>query len=617
MRFSDFPFLRYLPFFILGILSNSYFHISWSIGLLILGVLWGAYWLLLFLKSKGSTFLQSSLAYLILVILGFWISSFQEEVKRTPHRLQESKGYFAKALRYDIPKPNSRENLLEVIAYRDSLGWNRASNKVILYHQAELKPGQLLFVGQSPEQIDPPTFPGEFDYRAFLARKGVHYRQFVRKGPTILGIEAYNSMEFWILNLRKSLSQVLEKFMEIPESRQIASALLLGEKEALDREVRRAYSETGTMHILAVSGLHVGIIYAILLFPLKRVKTKSRIRKGNLLGVILLIWIYALLTGFSPSVIRASFMFTLFSLGQMRERKPSIWNILAFSALVMIAINPEVMYEVGFQLSYTAVAGIVGLQPLIVRWWEPQSRVLEYFWQLAAVSLAAQLATFPLTLYYFHIFPTYFLLVNLVIIPMAFVAMILGLGLLSLSWIPGVGTGLGYVLDHWILSQNSVNSFFQNLPGGVQERLTISLFAMVSVWGMLLIWGNWEWGNRRRLMYFAAILLGLWRLEALVWEISKPKDEILIFSKGGKTLIQSQVGSHYLVWNQDFPPEQISFSLDPLRIQQGIPKMPEILRGISTETGVCFPGLGFSYSLQQKEILLDSESNFQIRKFGN
>lgn len=617
MRFSEFPFLRYLPFFILGVLSDSLIELPWLLGPLLLGILWGGYWLLLFLKSQGSTFLISSLAYLSLVVLGFVISSFQQEVNKTQQGLQESKGYFAKALRHDTPKPNSRENLLDVIAYRDSLQWKRASHKIILYHQAELQPGQLLFVSQSPELLDPPTFPGEFDYRAFLARKGIHYRQFVRIGPTILGIEADNSPEFWILNLRKSLSLVLEKFMKNPESRQIASALLLGEKEALDREVRKSYSETGTMHILAVSGLHVGIIYAILLFPLKRVKAKSRIRKGYLLLVIGLIWIYALLTGFSPSVIRASFMFTLFSLGQMRERKPSIWNILAFSALVMIAINPEVIHEVGFQLSYAAVAGIVGLQPIIVRWWEPQSRILEYFWQLAAVSMAAQLATFPLTLYYFHIFPTYFLLANLVIIPMAFVAMIMGLGLLGLAWIPGIGVGLGYVLDHWILAQNSVNSFFQNLPGGVQDRLTISLLGMVCVWGMLLIWGNWELGNRKRLMYFAVILLALWRLEALIREISKPMDEILIFSKEGKSLIQSQVGSHFLVWNQDFPPEQISFSLEPLRIQQGMPLMPEKLRGIPTETGVYFPGLGFAYSFQQNEILLDSDSQFQVRKLGN
>ena len=617
MRFSDFPFLRYLPFFIAGILFHSFIPISWIRAFVVLGVLWGSYWILLIKNRTGPTSIHSCLAYAMLLVLGMGIADFQAGLKSQNEGLSESHGYLARALRYDVPKPNSKENLLEVIAYQDSLGWERSGGKVILYHQAEILPGQVVFLNQRPEKIDLPTFPNEFDYRSFLERKGINYRQFTRKHPVVLGVDENPSIELWILKFRKSLNQLLEKFLEKPESRQIASALLLGEKDGLDREVRKAYSETGTMHILAVSGLHVGIIYAILLFPLQRVSSKSKIKKAYLIGVVLLIWMYAFLTGFSPSVIRASFMFSLFTLGQMRDRKPSVWNILAFSAMVMIAVNPEVMFEVGFQLSYTAVAGIVGLQPLIVRWWQPQSRILEYFWQLAAVSLAAQLATFPLTLYYFHIFPTYFLLANLVIIPMAFISMILGLGLLGLGWISPLGEFLGYLLDQWIWLQNGLNTFFQNLPGGVLERLTISVAGMVTVWGILWIWGNWEWGNRRRLIYYGLFLVLVWRVDALVKEISKPAEEIQIFSKKGKVLIQSRIGSQTLVWNQDFPPDQITFSLDPFRIQNRIPQVLDNLQGIRLEEEVYFPGLGFGYSVSEKALKLEPGSQFLVKKLGD
>lgn len=615
MRFSDFPFLRYLPFFILGIILNSWIRISWNISFLFLGGLWISYWFLLIKKSHARTNLAASLAYVMLLVLGMGIAELRSKSGNTQQSISSSKSYVAKVLQYDVPKPNSKENLLEVIGTTDSSLWEKSSGKVILYHQTELLPGQVIFIKQAPEEIDPPSFPDEFNYRDFLARKGIQYRQFTRKSPLYLG-EEKGMLEFWVLEFRRSLSQILDDHLKIPESKQIAQALLLGEKDGLDRELRKAYAETGTMHILAVSGLHVGIIYSILLFPLRGVNPKSKIRKVYLFGVMILIWLYALLTGFSPSVIRASFMFSLFSLGQMRERKPSVWNILAFSAIVMIAINPEVIHEVGFQLSYTAVAGIVGLQPLIVRWWQPQSRLLEYFWQLVAVSLAAQLATFPLTLYYFHIFPTYFLLANLVVIPMAFVSMILGLGLLGMSWIPGVGGFLGFLLDHWIGFQNGINTFFQSLPGGVQERLTISILGMICVWGFLLIWGNWEWGNRRRLVYFGAILLGLWRLEVLIQEFFRAPEEIQLFSKNGKTLIQSRIGSHVLVWNQDFPTDQISYAIDPFRIQQNIPQMPENLHGIRQEERLIFPGLGFGYSLHSKELFIDSGSHYQVRKYG-
>ena len=616
MRFSDFPFLRYLPFFIAGILFHSFIPISWIRAFVVLGVLWGSYWILLIKNRTGPTSIHSSLAYAMLLVLGIGIADFQVELKNNNEGLSESQAYLARALRYDVPKPNSKENLLEVIAYHDSLGWERSGGKVILYHQADLFPGQVIFLSQGPEKIDPPTFPNEFDYQSFLARKGIQFRQFIRKPQVIDMVEDRNSIEFGVLYFRKYLIQILEKYLEIPESRQIASALILGEKDGLDREVRKAYSETGTMHILAVSGLHVGIIYAILLFPLKRVNPKSKYRKLYLLGVVVLIWVYAGLTGFSPSVIRASGMFTLFSLGQMRERKPSIWNILAFSAMLMIAVNPEVMMDVGFQLSYTAVAGIVGLQPLIVRWWQPQSRILEYFWQLAAVSLAAQLATFPLTLYYFHIFPTYFLLANLVIIPMAFVSMILGLGLLVFSWIPGFGWLLGNCLDYWIWVQNLLNSIFQNLPGSVLEKMTISGAGMLTVWGILWIWGNWEWGNRRRLVYYGLFLVLVWRVDALVKEISRPAEEIQIFSKNEKVLIQSRIGSQTLVWNQDFPTDQITFSLDPFRIQNEIPLVPDNLQGIKRGDQVYFPGLGFEYSISKKDIILKQGSQFLVKKYG-
>jgi competence protein ComEC len=621
MRFADFPFLRYLPFFLLGIWVGQELSLPVRIVGVALGVIWVSYLVLLIHWKNSPRPFFSFLAYFLLFGIGIWISTFYQVLNKP---LLDSSGkkiekYLARVKRPDLAKPRSSENLLEIFGVKDSLEWKKTSGNVLVYHQSlkELLPGQILLVSKSPEKIPGPSFPDEFDYRRFLERKGIYFRQFIGKDFLILDSVPAPTLELKLWNLKKSLQRVIDQHLEFPESKQIASALLLGQKDSLDRDIRKAYSETGTMHILAVSGLHVGIIYALLVFPIQRLRVKPRYRKIYLLGVVLVIWVYALLTGFSPSVIRASTMFTLFSLGQMRARKPSVWNILAFSAMLMITLDPEVIHEVGFQLSYLAVAGIVGLQPLILRIWEPRHWIVEYLWQLGAVSIAAQVATFPLTVYYFHTFPSYFLLANLFVVPMAFVSMILGLALLSLSWIPGLAIGLGFLLDRWIFAQNWLIGIFRDLPGGALQRLTFSSLGMLWVWVMLLIWGNWEWGNRKTLVYAGLFIFLIWRLTALIQEFQVPANQVALFSKANKNLIEVKLGSRFLVWNQDFPADQISFAIDPNRIRRGVPLIPESMRGIVRDSLIIFPAFGIEYFPSQGKLVIPEKRNIQIAEYGD
>jgi competence protein ComEC len=412
------------------------------------------------------------------------------------------------------------------------------------------------------------------------------------------------------------LSSLIDQKVEFPESKQIANALLLGQKESLDKEIKNAYSETGTMHILAVSGLHVGIIYAILLLPLKRFKSDSKFRKGYLLTVVGLIWLYAVMTGFSPSVVRASTMFSLVTAGQMRKKKPSIWNVLAFSAMLMMVVEPEVIFDVGFQLSYLAVAGIVGLQPVILRWWIPGNVVLEYFWQSAAVSLAAQLVTFPLSVFYFHQFPTYFLLANLIVVPLAFLIMAVGVPFLFLGWIPMLGEVMGWLVNWMIYIQNQITFFIQLLPLGKIDRLTITFSGMVLVWILLLIWGNWELGNRKKLVVLAMVFFASWGVEGLIREINRPTEQLWFFKKGKQEAIMDiQLGDHHLSWNQSFPSDQLTFSIDPNRLMHHRFPRPIPLRGIVQDSSIWFPVLDFKFFPKQNQIEWQSLKPEKIQEF--
>jgi competence protein ComEC len=461
----------------------------------------------------------------------------------------------------------------------------------------------VIWVPKNPEPLAPPTFPNEFDYKGYLASKGIHFRQFLGKNMLVLPVPQTYQLKFTLEHLRHYFAQVIERYVLRPESKQIALALLLGQKESLGKEVKQAYSATGTQHILAVSGLHVGIIYSILLLPLTYFKQEGHaLRKSYLLLVMGLIWIYALMTGFSPSVVRAVVMFSLVTLGQMRKRKPSIWNILSCSALLLLVLDPGVGTDLGFQLSYLAVAGIVGLQPLILQLWSPSNRVLDYFWQMASVTLAAQLITSPLTIHYFHTFPSYFLLANLLIVPLSYLILCVGVPFLLLAWIPFLGRVLGAIVDFFLLLQNEITYQIQDLPAALWQGIHLSFAGMLAIWGLLWVWGNWEMGNRKRLAVLGMGICLVWAGSNLLDEIQRPAQELYLFTKGGEQILDLKLGTHHLSWNHSFPTEQLLFSIQPNRLAGQRNPVPIPLKGLVGKDSIWFPGIDLVFFPSRNQV---------------
>ena len=624
MTFADFPFLRYLFFFALGILLFTTIpEAQPQLVLGVLAVLWIFYVVFLSRPVFSSLLPISFLAYLLLIGLGVFVSLHPYQTAQEGEiSWGEGQGYLAEVQRYDLPKANSSENLLAVFALNGEQGWSSQKALVLVYHQMEeaLHPGQVIWVPTNPEPVTPPSFPDEFNYKRFLAAKGIHFRQFLGKKLQVLPLKPSNELNFAMEHLRHYFAGVIDQYVQRPESKQIALALLLGQKESLGKEVKQAYSATGTQHILAVSGLHVGIIYSILLLPLTFFKQKGQLlQKSYLILVLGLIWIYALMTGFSPSVVRAVVMFSLVTLGQMRKRKPSIWNILAFSALLLLVLDPAIQTDLGFQLSYLAVAGIVGLQPILLRMWAPSNRVLDYFWQMATVTLAAQLITSPLTLHYFHTFPTYFLVANLLIVPLSYIILCAGVPFLLLAWIPMVGSTLGAIVDFLLFIQNEITYTLQEFPAALWQGIHLSLAGMLAIWGMLWIWGNWELGNRKTLVRLGYGLCLIWAISNLWMEFRRPSHELYFFTKDKQRILDLRLGEHHLSWNQDFPVAQLSYSILPNRLAGQRNSVPIPLKGIVGKDSVWFPGINVTFfpaqnrlawgSLQPKERIDFSQIN--------
>lgn len=338
-------------------------------------------------------------------------------------------------------KPKSLKTSIKVSAVRDSSGWHKAHGEMLFYtskfpENENLKYGDRIFIYAKPAVISEPSNPEEFNYKRYLYFHNVYAQVYAPEGKWILIEKSKSSLIGFALSLRQKLISVLERYIIRKEEVAVAAALVLGFRDHLDIEQINAFSSAGAMHVLAVSGMHVGILFMMLGVMLSWFDKLKRIRWMKFILLMLFIWFYAMITGFSPSVMRASVMISIVIIGKMISRKGNIYNTMLLAASVLLLYNPFMITEVGFQLSFLAVFGIVAWHPVIFRWAEPSHWLLHRIWEITSVSIAAQLMTFPLGLLYFHQFPLLFFISNLIVIPLAFVIMLCTILLLVLSFIP-------------------------------------------------------------------------------------------------------------------------------------------------------------------------------------
>jgi len=329
----------------------------------------------------------------------------------------------------------------------------------------QLAYGDELLIPGKFAPIDPPFNPAEFNYKKYLAHQNIYYQDFLYPGQyRLVQSNMGNPFIANVLALRRQMVQKLKLQLHDPNAIAVASTLILGYKADLSEDVLQAYSKTGTIHVLSVSGAHVAIIWALLAFMLRFL---NRFRHGGLIKAIIIIpiiWYYAMLTGFSPAVCRAAVIISAVILGKTYNRYINNLNILAVSAFILLLYNPLLITDVGFQLSYLAVAGLVVLQPVVYAWFTFDNKWVDKLWALCSVSIAAQVITFPLSAFYFHQFPVYFLFSNLFIVIPTSVIMYSGIFYLLLPQIPYISTALAWALENSILFMNYVLAWVEHLP---------------------------------------------------------------------------------------------------------------------------------------------------------
>lgn len=496
LRLAQIPLIRFILPFIIGILIAIYFPTQVFYSLITSLVLVVLYGLLLSIKSISSNYklkwMFGVLIHLTLFSLGYSITNVKTNKNQPFNIVQEDNQVMIGEI-ISPPKKTDRtvKTTINVVGFKSQKKWVPSDGKVILFLQKDslaetLQIGNYISFTPKIENIPDPKNPNEFDYKRYLSFHLIHQQSFLKSNNwKLINTIYHNSLISYAEKIRSNLITILQQNGLRENNLGVAAALILGYKNDIDAQLKSDYSNAGVMHVLAVSGLHVGIIYMVFNFLFRFLE---RFKYGLFfkpLIILLIIWGYTLITGLSPSVLRAAIMFSLIVLAKLINRNNNIFNTLAASAFILLLYNPYYILDVGFQLSYIAVIGIVIIQPWISSFFKPKNTVVNYFWELTSVSLAAQIITFPIGLFYFHQFPNYFLLANLLVIPLALIILYLGLTLFITSAIPFIGKFIGTVLAYTISFLNDSISSLNELPFSVTENIRFTLLNTILVYAVI------------------------------------------------------------------------------------------------------------------------------------
>ncbi len=329
--------------------------------------------------------------------------------------------------------------------------------------------GDQLIVPARYKEIQESLNPATFDYKSWLADQGIYHHAFFKQGEvTRLNRNNGNPLIKFAQQLRIKQLEYLKKHLKSTDATAFSGALILGYRADLDPELLTVYAKTGTIHALSVSGMHVGLIYLLLNSLLDLISKRRHFRAIKYVLIFTLVWFYTILTGLSPSVLRSAIMLSVFIIGKAFNKTSDNYNILAFTALLMLIVTPNMVMDIGFQLSFLAVLGLVSLNRGISGWWYFKNRLVRILWNAASISIAAQLATYPLSIYYFHQFPIYFLFANLIVMIPLSALMYLGIFILLFR------VAFLMPLFEWLITlTNSTLSFIAGLPFSTMQGIWI------------------------------------------------------------------------------------------------------------------------------------------------
>ena len=552
-------FLKFIPvqltfFLIVGILFGNYISIQPKHLLVIFGTLILLFTVAYFYANKQfqTPFLFSVLVFLVSFSMGLGAITYKNQLNHKKH--------YSKQLQFSDSIPAaaliSIEGVLKSTAYYDKyeaevfeLNGKKSIGKILVNIQKDSTKHQLqvddhLAIKLVFSAISEPLNPYGFNYKKYLKLQQIHHQIYVDKSQFLKLKKTKQTVNGIAANIREKINAALVQYGFKNDELAVVNALLLGQRQNLTIELQQSYIGAGAIHILAISGLHIGIILLILTAVFKPLQYFKQGKLAASIIIIIILWMYAIIAGLSPSVVRAVAMFTAIAIAMQVNRPSSTNKTLVISMFFLLLFNPYYLYEVGFQLSYLAVFSIVWIQPKIYNLWKPKLWFFNKIWQLLSVSAAAQIGVLPLSLYYFHQFPGLFFVSNLVIIPVLGIILTCGILIIALAVLQ---IAPQFLVDAFIFVIRQMNYFVVWVAQQeifIIQQISMSFLLMIAFYALLFF--GLKWTEKKVFYRFALVLISIVLLQTVfIFEkyLTQSTDEFIVFNQSKISTVAKRDGN--------------------------------------------------------------------------
>jgi len=512
-------------------------------------------------------------------------------------------------------RPVAKLNSFRTVATVTALGMDNqflsTNGKVIVYFSKDsmlnLDYGSRIIFCRPLQEIKNAGNPGGFNYKRYSFFQGITHQVYLNRND-FASIKGEKQPPFYKLMsaIKAKVLSILNKYINGEKEMGLAEALLIGYKDDLDKTLVQSYTNTGVVHVIAISGLHLGLIYWLLLQLLKPLKKRNSIKWLVPVITIPALWLFSLVAGGQPSVLRSAVMFTCIVVGENLSRKSSIYNTLSVSAFILLCINPFWLWDVGFQLSYAAVLSIVVFMKPIYNLIFTKNRILDFIWKLNSVSIAAQLLTTPFSIYHFHQFPNYFLLTNFVAVPLSSVILTGEIFLCVVSLMPLFAGYAGQILSWLIWLMNSCIEEIESLPCSLWKGMQINTVQVILLLVLVAAFSVWLLEKQRVGMWVGLVALLFFALfRSISFYQSNRQQKVIVYNIPMFRAIDLVAGRKcYFIGDSNLLVNDFlrNFNLEPSRVLY------------RTESTAHFPGFIYPGNLLQYEqkriLLIDASSNF-------
>jgi competence protein ComEC len=559
MKVLQFPLARITFGFIIGILFPYYLKPEPKIVFTLLFISVITFIFFYFLSKKNYT--KNTYFGISTYVLSFFIGAttlivhtdyFQKSNYIHYDAIFEKPHLVTVTLREKLKNSNFNDRYVAIVNRIDQ---TESSGKILLNIRKDslnrpFEIGTQLRIKGTLYKNNPPNNPNQFDYSKYLENKQIYAQ--LHADEMNLGTKMEKNIWYYTSRLRTKIIHNLEKNNFHKTELNVAVALIMGQQQDISPEIIQDYQYAGAVHILSVSGLHIGFILLFVTFILKPLPST---KKGSFIKLIIILAslsLFGLIAGLAPSVVRSVVMFSFVAIGSHLRRSVNIYHTLLVSILLILLFQPTFLFDVGFQLSYIALFFIIWLQPLLATVWLPKNKVSKYIWDILTVSFAAQIGTLPLSIYYFHQFPGLFFVTNLIIIPLLSLIMILGVFVMVLAAFGYVPLLLSKPLEWSIFYLNKIINSIASLEQFIIQNIPFNLYFLISFY--LIIISTVFWFKKPSFNKLAMVLISIIALQiSYIKNRSdvKTQKEWVVFNLKKNTLIAERNGEKVTIYAND------------------------------------------------------------------